>query len=158
MSDFPTPESGTPRPKRDRLWLEHLRRTGTQELATASPPPELGLGVAQFNDQRFFESHETWEGPWRSAEYPLRLFYLALTKLGAGFTHAQRGNAKGARRLLANGLQFLGPFLPRFMGVDTRRLDREIRQWLLAAQTGPPGDYPQVHQGTALDQGAALDP
>ena len=129
----------------DRQWLEHLGRTGIKELATPTSPQQLVLGVAQFNDRRFFESHETWEALWLPAAYPLRLFYLALIKLAAGFTHAQRANNKGARRLLGDGLRFLEPFQPRFMGVDTRRLDQEVRRWLLDMQSSPPAEYPQVH-------------
>ena len=133
----------------DRQWLEHLGRTGIKELATPTPPQELDSGVAQFNDRRFFESHETWEALWLPAAYPVRLFYLALIKLAAGFTHAQRANTKGARRLLGDGLRFLEPFQPRFMGVDTRRLYKEVRQWLLDVQGSPPGAYPRVHSSPA---------
>ncbi len=130
----------------DRWWLEELRRTGLRDsgVEAPKPPPELTAGVAQFNAGRFYESHETWEGLWHATGYPLRLFYLALTKLGAGLTHAQRGNATGMRRLLLDGLRFLEPFHPVFMGIDTARLDRELRGWLQRAPDASPRELPQI--------------
>lgn len=130
----------------DRWWLEELQRTGPRHSGAEAPvpPPELAAGVAQFNEGRFYESHETWEGLWLVADYPLRLFYLALTKLGAGLTHAQRGNAKGMRRLLLDGLRFLEPFHPAFMGLDTARLDRELRRWLQRPPDEAPREFPKI--------------
>ena len=128
-------------------WLAYVTKAGASLAVTAqTPPPQLCKGVEEFNAGSFFESHETWEGAWQAAAYPQRLFFLALTKMAAGFTHAQRGNSTGARRLLNDGLQFLRPFTPAFMGLDTRRLSEEAQQWM-----GPRPEnagstvYPHIH-------------
>jgi predicted metal-dependent hydrolase len=113
---------------------------------TATSPAKLMTGVTQFNAEEFYESHETWEWLWRGTDYPLRLFFLSLTKLGAGFTHAQRGNPTGMRRLLSDGLRYLEPFLPSMMGLDTSRLDSEIRQWLNQEPWSSPRSLPRIER------------
>lgn len=130
----------------DRWWLERLLHEGFQpaDEARAGPPPELEAGAAQFNGGQFFESHETWERVWRSTDYPLCLFYLALTKLGAGFTHAQRGNPTAMRRLLDDGLRYLEPFAPSIMGLDIGRLSRDVRRWLSRKHASPPNEFPRI--------------
>ena len=112
----------------------------------ATPPTELMTGVTQFNSGEFYEGHETWELLWRATEYPLRLFFLSLTKLGAGFTHAQRGNRTGMRRLLNDGLRYLEPFLPSMMGLDTIRLDSEVRQWVKQEPSSSPRPLPRIER------------
>jgi predicted metal-dependent hydrolase len=127
-------------------WLAYVTEAPLSPNSTAlSRPSQLSKGVEEFNAESFFESHETWEGAWQTVAYPERLFFLALTKIAAGFAHAKRGNATGARRLLNDGLRFMGPFTPTFMGLDTRLLNEETRQWMDARPGNSNVAYPLIH-------------
>ena len=105
----------------------------------------LARGLDEFNRGDFFASHETWEALWGQVEYPTRLLCLALTKLGAGFAHADRANRPGAVRLLQDALDYLAPFLPAHAGLDTRQLDADVRRWLESPDARTP-PYPTIRR------------
>ena len=150
---MPTPPAEPPqrwarggRRKLDLEWLTYVTDMPVSlHVATPTPPPQLGKGTGEFNAGLFFESHETWEDAWQATAYPQRLFFLALTKIAAGFAHAQRGNVKGARRLLNDGLRFLRPFTPACMGLDTQRLSKEVQQWMDSPARETNTAYPHIH-------------
>ena len=143
------PQHGAPggRPALDRRWLAHLRRDGAAvgDGAALAHSGTLERGITEFNDGRFFASHETWEALWRETRYPERLFCLALTKLGAGFEHGRRANPHGAAKLLTDALAFLAPFMPAFAGLDVRALHEDVRGWLEAPDTRTP-PYPTIRR------------
>ncbi len=144
----PPPQHGAPgeRPALDRRWLAYLDRSGGDgDGAALARSSTLARGVAEFNDGRFFASHETWEALWRETGYPQRLFCLALTKLGAGFEHARRANPHGAAKLLTDALAYLAPFMPAFAGLDVQALHQDVSAWLRAhAARTPP--YPTIRR------------
>lgn len=151
----PPPQHGAPgeRPALDRRWLAYLDRSGGSggsvgDGAALTRSSTLARGVAEFNDGRFFESHETWEALWRETGYPHRLFCLALTKLGAGFEHARRANPRGATKLLTDALAYLAPFMPAFAGLDVQALHQDVSAWLRAEGS---------HKGVALDPLASAE-
>ncbi|TDC60217.1 DUF309 domain-containing protein [Micromonospora sp. KC207] len=49
---------------------------------------------------RAFHAHEVLESAWKAAPEPERELWRDLAQLAVGLTHAQRGNAVGAVRLL----------------------------------------------------------
>ncbi|KUP96458.1 DUF309 domain-containing protein [Thermobifida cellulosilytica] len=67
--------------------------------------PAEGLAEAQrLLEQGYaFHAHEVLEAVWKSAEGPERELWRGLAQVAVGFTHAQRGNAVGAARLLRRG-------------------------------------------------------
>ena len=113
----------------DAEWLARLRRDG---LAAHLPePPETTTdftsAVQQINEGRYWQAHETLEAVWLPAPYPLRLFYYALIKTAVGLLHTERENMGGARQQLQTAVDFLEPFLPRFMGLRTDLLFQDVR-------------------------------
>ncbi len=131
----PPPQRAAPggRPALDRRWLAYVIREGAVgDGAALAGNGTLERGVAEFNDGRFFASHETWEALWGETRYPERLFCLALTKLGAGFEHGRRANPHGAAKLLSDALAYLAPFAPTFAGLDVQALHQDVSAWLRA--------------------------
>ena len=116
----------------DRQWLRYLqeRAAPLSSLADLDPPPGLSPAVQLLTAGEFTASHEAWEVLWREATYPVRLFYLAMAKLTAGLEQARRGNSKGAVRLVSDGLQFLKPFQPSIMRLDTAQIEETMSRWL----------------------------
>ena len=144
----PPPQHGAPgqRPALDRRWLAYLEADGDRgDPADLVASELLANGCAEFNSGSFFASHETWEELWGRTAYPQRLFCLALTKLGAGFEHARRANARGATRLLTDALAYLAPFLSAYAGLDTQRLHDDVREWLRASGSGAVR-YPRIRR------------
>jgi predicted metal-dependent hydrolase len=113
-------------------------------------------GIALFNRREFFECHEAWEEVWTPARGPERLFLQALIHFAVGFYHHQRKNQEGAARQLRKGLKKLEPYLPQFLGIDTRRLYGQVSRRLEAiAGGGKVKVYPKI---SIQPPGAAADP
>lgn len=62
---------------------------------------------------RPFAAHEVLEGVWKGAPPAERALWQGLAQLAVGLTHAQRGNAEGAARLLRRGAERIGPYAAR---------------------------------------------
>lgn len=77
------------------------------------------LAIEAFNAGVFFSAHEAWEGSWRVAhDTPDEEFFKGLAQLGAGYTHMQRGNPRGAKLLLSRALERVSPHRPAHHGID----------------------------------------
>lgn len=92
--------------------------------------PELLAAIAEFNDGRFFEQHETLELLWRAEPGPLRDLYRGILQIGVGCHHWRAGNHRGARTLLRKGIDHLVPFAPACLGVDVAALVRDAQALL----------------------------
>lgn len=58
---------------------------------------------AYLADGRPFHAHEVFEGRWKAAPEAERELWQGLAQICVGLTHLQRGNPRGAERLLARG-------------------------------------------------------
>ena len=86
------------------------------------------MAVDYFNEQMFFPAHEAWEAAWRHTQGTGdEAFFNGLAKLGAGFTHIQRGNAQGAWTLIGKAADRIEPYGPAHRGIDVAGLCRELR-------------------------------
>lgn len=68
-------------------------------------PPDESLSEAQrlLDAGRAFHAHEVLEGTWKAAPDDERELWRGLAQLAVGLTHIQRGNRRGAARLLDRG-------------------------------------------------------
>lgn len=65
------------------------------------PPAEALVEAQRLLDEGLpFHAHEVLEASWKSAPAPERDLWQGLAQLCVGLTHAARGNASGAARLL----------------------------------------------------------
>jgi predicted metal-dependent hydrolase len=86
----------------------------------------LSKGIEEFNGEKFFESHETFEILWNDQEEPERQFTQGLIQIAVALQHWRNRNALGARKLLARGLERIEVFSPCHKGVDVDRLYKEL--------------------------------
>jgi hypothetical protein len=143
------PENARPR---DRFGAP-LPRGAVDELPDRVEPEEVCTSVDQavdmaaalFDQQRFFEAHEFFEWAWKGpvTADPDRALFKGLAQLCVGYTHTQRGNAKGAATLLQRGIDHASPYGPTAHGVDVAGLVDDARAFLrLLADTDPGPDLP----------------
>jgi hypothetical protein len=78
-------------------------------------PPDEALAEAQrlLGAGRPFHAHEVLEGAWKAAPAVERELWRGLAQLAVGLTHARRGNAAGAARLLLRAAQRIEPYADR---------------------------------------------
>jgi hypothetical protein len=74
--------------------------------------PDEALAEAQrlLDAGRPFHAHEVLEDAWKTAPEPERQLWRGLAQLAVGLTHAARGNARGAARLLERGAGNVAPY------------------------------------------------
>jgi len=93
---------------------------------------EFRRGVEQFNAEKFFDAHESWEAIWLKAAEPDKTFLQGITQVTAAFHHHTHGNREGAEALLQKGLQKLEQFPADYRGVRLEKLRKELRVWAVA--------------------------
>ena len=146
---------GQPWPDRRYLPGERPRPPPPPPEPNAGPPADWRhdraylRGVDLFNRAYWWESHEAWEGRWRQAEDPCRLYLQGLIQVAAGLLKWHQDNKRGHRLLWGKGrakLAAVAQDTPRFMGLDLpaflHRLDGFER---LAPRPGT-----SVHGSTAV--------
>ncbi len=87
-------------------------------------------GVEQFNAERFFDAHESWEAIWLKAAEPDKTFLQGITQVTAAFHHLAQGNRAGAESLLQKGLRKLEQFPANYRGIKLDQLREELGGWL----------------------------
>jgi len=105
-------------------------------------------GVADFNAGRFFEAHELWEELWLAAPEPEKTFLQGMIQVAAAFHHHGRGNARGAKSLLAAGMAKLAACPGDFGGLAIDELRKEVGEWAEIARRNKesrPWDIPKIH-------------
>lgn len=85
-------------------------------------------GIEQFNRQRFFESHDSWEELWIDQRGAARAFYQGLIQAAAALHHLRGGNLRGARKLAAGSSGYLDRYRPKYQGLDVDRFLEEMSQ------------------------------
>lgn len=125
-------ERGRPKNARPRDELGRPLPRGAKGVLEDMPEPDspeeaLRLGIEYFNRRRFFQAHEMWEEAWHPSPAPERDFWQGITQIAVGFTHFQRGNAKGAATLLRRGCRKLDSYGESFHGVPLRDLAAAAR-------------------------------
>jgi hypothetical protein len=111
--------SGRPRNARPRDGLGRPLAHGASGVPTTPDdlvlPPDEALAEAQrlLGAGRPFHAHEVLEGAWKAAPAVERELWRGLAQLAVGLTHARRGNAAGAARLLLRAAQRIEPYADR---------------------------------------------
>jgi predicted metal-dependent hydrolase len=68
----------------------------------------LGLGIGLFNEGKYFDAHEAWEGLWlRAKDAQDKGFLQGLIMAAGAFLHAEKRECAGAATLLAKSVPLL---------------------------------------------------
>jgi hypothetical protein len=95
---------------------EMLRQCGE------SLPPEALHAIELFNAGEFYKQHDTFEALWMAEDGPARDLYRAILQVGVSYYQVQRGNQRGALKMLLRSLQWLALLPDECQGVDVARL------------------------------------
>ena len=125
-------------------------RLAVDNLDGLSAAEANALALAHFDAGRYFLAHEAWEAAWlESKGTASEALFKGLAQLGAGYTHAARGNARGMSVLLERALDAIyaapGPAwgidLPTLGPLVERDLDR-VRDLATGAPLPPSAPWP----------------
>ncbi|MFA9445716.1 DUF309 domain-containing protein [Egicoccus sp. AB-alg6-2] len=121
-------EDGRPEQARPRDRTGRPLPYGTDDVPLAedhepgSVEEALLLGVALWNDERFFEAHECLEHVWHAAPDVDRDFWQGVIQVAVAGVHLQRDNLDGAMALFTRAAQRLSGYPDVHRGVDVEQL------------------------------------
>lgn len=99
-----------------------------------SLPPEGLEAVRLFNAGEYYRQHDLFEALWMAEQGPVRNLYRAILQIGVGYYHIERGNLRGALKMLLRSIQWLTPLPDVCQGVDVARLRADSARVRLALE------------------------
>jgi uncharacterized protein len=118
----------------------------------AQDDPRFLKGIEEFNQQLFFECHETLEEIWLEDHGDDRLFYQGIIQIAAGYFKWQQGVPAGAIKLWRMGLQKIEPYGLLHLGVNIEALAEAVKKNLAELEScqqigavAPTLDIPSIH-------------
>lgn len=120
--------------------LEHAVQVTAEDLDDACQGylSELARkGVELHDGGEYFEAHEELEHAWMEAPELEGYLYRSLLQITVACLHIQRGNMRGARKMLLRVRQWLDALPPRCRGIDTRALKEYAQELREAVESDP---------------------
>ena len=112
-----------PRLVRDFARLPDPARQAALDCGCAEPlPPLARAGVAKFNAGAYYPQHDLFEEQWVSTDGPVRDLYRAILQVGVAYYQIERGNWRGAHKMLLRAAQWLVILPDVCQGVDVAQL------------------------------------
>jgi predicted metal-dependent hydrolase len=85
-------------------------------------PEEALEAVALFNAGEYYAQHDAFEALWVATESPVRDLYRAILQVGVGYYQIERGNYRGALKMLQRSVQWLLVLPDVCQGIDVAQL------------------------------------
>lgn len=133
-------------------------------MTNSEMPEAFWQGVEQFNQQQFYDCHDTLEALWMEAEISHKPFYQGILQIAVAFYHLGNHNWRGAVILLGEGINRLQPYPSTYGGIDVDQLlDQSMGALSVLQQAGPERVADLVRQFKQVDVtadsgGTALHP
>ena len=138
------PEQARPRDRTGRPLPYGTEDVALSEAADPVTVEEaIALGIARWDEQRYFEAHELLEHAWKLGPESDRDLWKGVIQVAVAGVHLQRGNRIGARRLLDRALERLADQPAAHRGIhvaELRRIARSARSDLDAGRV-PAADW-----------------
>ncbi len=103
----------------DQAAINRACQEGRSELAEE--------GINHLKAGEFFEAHESLEKAWMAEPDPSGYVYRSMLQVAVAYLHIERGNFRGAAKLLLRLHQWLDPLPSRCRGVDVEALKANVR-------------------------------
>lgn len=121
--------------------------------------PEVNRGIELVNQGKYFQAHELLEFAWRQESNETRHLYQGLVQVSAMLYHLERGNTKGAHKLVRMALDNIIPFMELPTSLDIQRLVHDLLRLTVQLEVGdesaPLSTYPfsfKLHTQQALTE------
>jgi hypothetical protein len=108
-----------------QLLQEHVRVPQFEAIQSACQEPlsELAvLGIEKFNEGAYYACHDDLEEAWRQDDGPGRDLYRGILQVAIAYYQVERGNYRGATKMLLRMRQWLDPLPFVCRGVEVKTL------------------------------------
>jgi predicted metal-dependent hydrolase len=111
------------------------------DCGCAEPLPPLAQeGVAKFNAGEYYPQHDLFEEQWMATPGPVRDLYRAILQVGVAYYQIERGNHRGALKMLLRSVQWLSILPDTCQGVDVQQLREDSYRVRAALEALPPAE------------------
>lgn len=113
------------------LLARYIRLPDNDAIRVACREPLSDLarkGIALFNEGAYYKCHDALEEAWMGDRGPGRDLYRGILQIGIAYYQIERGNYRGAVKMLLRVRQWLGPLPATCRGVDVARLRQDAEQ------------------------------
>jgi predicted metal-dependent hydrolase len=104
-------------------------------------------GIEYMKAGHFFEAHESLEKAWMAEAGPSGYLYRSMVQVAVAYLHIERGNYRGAAKLLLRLHQWLDPLPSHCRGVDVQALKANVRELQSALDRLGPDNLAQLDPG-----------
>jgi uncharacterized protein len=121
-------------------YLRAATRAALKQDCRAELPLSGHMGMVLFNAGEFYAQHDVFEALWVETQSPVRELYRAILQVGIAHYHIERGNHRGALRMLERASYWLAIMPECCQGLDVADLrahTRQLRAWLASGAAGP---------------------
>ncbi len=99
------------------------------------PIDNFAKAINEFNNELFFECHDTLEELWNEERNPeIKKFYHGLIHITVGFYHLTNLNFRGAISQFKKSIDKLSEFPEIYEGINLNELLSEVKIWLKYAE------------------------
>ena len=88
-------------------------------------PAQAIAGLREFNRGEFYRQHDLFEALWVETAGPVRDLYRGILQVGVAYYQLERGNFRGALKMLQRSVQWLRPLPEICQGIDVAALRRD---------------------------------
>jgi predicted metal-dependent hydrolase len=125
------------------LFAEHARVYNPETLAETCREPLSDLaieGIRRFNQGEYYPCHDYLEEAWMADQGDGRDLYRGILQIAIAYYQIERGNYRGATKMLLRVRQWLDPLPAVCRGVNVARLREDAEQVYAALiESGPDG-------------------
>ena len=123
------------------LFTRYARIPDRAALADACAEPLSDLaraGLVKFNEGAYYKAHDALEAAWVADQGAGRDLYRGILQIGIAYHQIERGNYRGAVKMLLRVRQWLEPLPERCRGVDVTALRADVaRVYAALTELGP---------------------
>jgi len=110
-------------------------------------PPLAQQGLRAFNAGEFYHQHDLFEAQWNETAGPVRDLYRAILQVGVAYFQIERGNYRGALKMLQRSVQWLYLLPDICQGIDVAQLRRDSYRVRAELQRLGPGRLAELDRG-----------
>ena len=114
--------------------------------------PEFWQGIEQFNQEEFYDCHDTLEAIWMDAIATEKNFYQGILQIAVACYHLGNYNWRGAVTLLGEGVRRLSYFQPSYANIDVSALVSQSYELLQQLQQIEPDRVQFFVENLSQDQ------
>ena len=83
-------------------------------------------GIFYYNNERFWEAHEAWEGAWKKCSGKEKELIQGIILVAVAFAHSQKNDDKIGIGMLGRALEKIGDYSGMYHKIDVDRIKNKV--------------------------------